>query len=145
MPRPTTGGGIFRKETTSMPTASSLESPAATALAYTFTSESVTEGHPDKVCDYIADSVLDACLEQDTRSRVACEVLAKESRLVLAGEISTDAQIDRVAIARQAIREIGYVHPEDSFRAHDVEVHDWITAQSIEIAQGVDRTVAAEQ
>jgi S-adenosylmethionine synthetase len=124
----------------------SLESrPAASTLAYTFTSESVTEGHPDKVCDYVADSILDACLTQDPGSRVACEVLAKEGRLVLAGEITTGATIDREAIARQAVTEIGYTDPAESFCADRLTVYDWISAQSAEIAQGVDRAERTEQ
>ncbi len=129
-----------------MVTATSLESPQTLATdTYTFTSESVTEGHPDKVCDFVADSILDACLAQDRHSRVACEVLAKEGRLVLAGEITTQARIDREAIARGAVREIGYVHADESFHADGIAVFDWITAQSSEIAQGVDRPEAAEQ
>ena len=75
---------------------------------YTFTSESVSEGHPDKVCDYIADSILDACLEQDPHSHVACEVLCKDNHVILAGEITTNAKVDYEAIARRAVREIGY-------------------------------------
>jgi S-adenosylmethionine synthetase len=119
--------------------------PAATALTYTFTSESVSEGHPDKVCDYVADSILDACLAQDIHSRVACEVLAKAGRLVLAGEISTDAKFDRAAIAREAIREIGYTDVSEPFAADTVEIYDWISAQSSEIAKGVDRGAPNEQ
>src|SRR6185312_6028824 len=75
---------------------------------YTFTSESVSEGHPDKVCDYIADSILDAHLSADPQSRVACEVLCKSGQVVLAGEISSKANVDYEAVARGAIREIGY-------------------------------------
>jgi S-adenosylmethionine synthetase len=129
-----------------MTTVATLESrPAASALTYTFTSESVTEGHPDKVCDFVADSILDACLEQDPRSRVACEVLAKESRLVLAGEITTRALLDRAAVAREAVAEIGYTDSNEPFAAGRLELFDWISAQSAEIAQGVGREVAAEQ
>ena len=129
-----------------MVSATSVESrETVTAAKYTFTSESVTEGHPDKVCDFVADSILDACLEQDPGSRVACEALAKEGRLVIAGEITTAAKIDREALARAAVREIGYVYPDESFNADGIEVFDWISAQSSEIAQGVDRAVAAEQ
>ena len=69
---------------------------------FTFTSESVSEGHPDKVCDYISDSVLDACFEQDPRSRVACETLVKSDHVVLAGEITTNAKLDFDKIVRQA-------------------------------------------
>ena len=76
---------------------------------YTFTSESVTEGHPDKVCDYIADSILDSYLLQDPKSRVACEVLCKEGIVVIAGEITSGGQVDHEAVARQAIRAIGYI------------------------------------
>src|SRR6185503_10577858 len=106
-----------------MVTAASVESlETVTASTYTFTSESVTEGHPDKVCDFVADSILDACLEQDPHSRVACEVLAKEGRLVLAGEITSSATIDREALARAAVREIGYVHADESFNAAGLSV-----------------------
>jgi S-adenosylmethionine synthetase len=107
-------------------------------LRYTFSSESVSEGHPDKVCDFIADSVLDACLEQDARSRVACEVLCKNNTVVLAGEISTRAQLDYVDIARRAIRTIGYTDPSEAFNADGVFVHMCLTSQSPDIAQGVD-------
>ena len=105
---------------------------------YTFTSESVTEGHPDKVCDYIADSILDAYLQKDPRSRVACEVLCKEDIVVIAGEITSNGQADHEAVARQAIREIGYVDPSASFNADGVQVRQFVTKQSAEIAQGVN-------
>jgi S-adenosylmethionine synthetase len=119
--------------------------PTQTALTYTFTSESVSEGHPDKVCDYVADSILDACLEQDRKSHVACEVLAKEGRLVLAGEITTDAKFDRAAVAREAVREIGYTDLSEPFAADKLEVFDWISAQSSEIGRSVDRGLPSEQ
>src|SRR5437763_16740666 len=77
---------------------------------FIFSSESVGEGHPDKVCDTISDAVLDACLAQDTRSRVACETYAKSNLVVVGGEITTKAKLDFNAIARQAIRDIGYVN-----------------------------------
>lgn len=105
---------------------------------YTFTSESVTEGHPDKVCDYIADSILDAYLKQDPRSRVACEVLCKEGIVVIAGEMTSGGNVDREAVARQAIREIGYTDSAEPFNAEGVEVKQFVTQQSAEIAQGVD-------
>jgi len=108
------------------------------AHEYVFTSESVTEGHPDKVCDYIADSILDACLTQDRRSRVACEVLAKSHNLVLAGEITTNARLDYAAIARQAIAEIGYTDPSETFNHKTTSILLAFTEQSNEIAQGVD-------
>ncbi len=103
-----------------------------------FTSESVTEGHPDKVCDTIADSILDAYLEQDPRSRVACEVLCKRDRVVLAGEITSSGAVDHEAVARAAIREIGYDDPSEAFCGDRVQVLQFLTRQEGEIAQGVD-------
>jgi S-adenosylmethionine synthetase len=116
-------------------------------LRYVFSSESVSEGHPDKVCDFIADSVLDACLEQDPRSRVACEVLCKNNIVVMAGEITTKATLDYVSIAREAIRTIGYTDPAEAFNADGVFVNMTLTAQSPDIAQGVneDTSQAGEQ
>src|SRR5207302_10878278 len=84
---------------------------------YIFSSESVGEGHPDKVCDTISDAVLDACLEQDPHSRVACETYAKSNLVVVGGEITTKAKLDFNAIARQAIRAIGYTHAEGLLHA----------------------------
>jgi S-adenosylmethionine synthetase len=104
---------------------------------YTFTSESVSEGHPDKVCDYIADSILDACLEQDQNSHVACEVLCKDNQVVLAGEITTNATFDYEQVARRAIREIGYTDPAEKFNADSVKVLMLISKQSGEINAGV--------
>src|SRR5881628_671503 len=109
---------------------------------YIFSSESVGEGHPDKVCDTISDAVLDACLKQDTTSRVACETYAKCNLVVVGGEITTKAQLDYSAIARQAIREIGYVHDDDVFHADKVLIMNAITQQSPDIAQGVDARAA---
>ncbi len=106
---------------------------------YIFTSESVTEGHPDKVCDYIADSILDAYLKEDPQSRVACEVLCKENILIIAGEITSNAVVDHNAVARRAIRAIGYTDPATPFNADGVTIHQFVTKQSSEIAQGVDR------
>jgi len=82
---------------------------------FIFTSESVSEGHPDKVCDYISDSILDACIEQDPSSRVACETLCKSDTVVIAGEITTRAQLDYERIVRQAVKEIGYTDPSEPF------------------------------
>ena len=104
---------------------------------YTFTSESVSEGHPDKVCDYIADSILDACLEQDPNSHVACEVLCKDNHVVLAGEITTNATFDYEQVTRRAIREIGYTDPAEKFNADSVKVQVLISKQSGEINAGV--------
>src|SRR3954454_11936797 len=105
---------------------------------FIFSSESVGEGHPDKVCDTISDAVLDACLAQDTRSRVACETYAKSNLVVVGGEITTKAKLDFNAIARQAIRDIGYVNDDDVFHADKVLILNAITSQSPDIAQGVD-------
>ena len=109
---------------------------------FIFSSESVGEGHPDKVADYISDSVLDACLEQDPNSRVACETLVKSNCLFLAGEISTNAKLNYEEIVRQAIREIGYTNDDDIFHADKVFVSNILTAQSSDIAQGVDAAEA---
>lgn len=105
---------------------------------YVFSSESVGEGHPDKVADYISDSVLDACLEQDKYSRVACETLVKSNCVVIAGEITTKANLDYEKIVRRAIREIGYTNDDDVFHADKVFVTNLLTKQSPDIAQGVD-------
>lgn len=105
---------------------------------FIFSSESVGEGHPDKVCDTISDAVLDACLAQDLNSRVACETYAKCNLVVVGGEITTKAKLDFSAIARQAIREIGYTNEDDVFHADKVLIMNAITSQSPDIAQGVD-------
>ncbi|MGB8370088.1 MAG: methionine adenosyltransferase [Limisphaerales bacterium] len=105
---------------------------------YIFSSESVGEGHPDKVCDTISDAVLDACLAQDKFSRVACECYAKSNIVIVGGEITTRAKLDFTKIARDTIREIGYVNDDDVFHADKVFVNTIITQQSPDIAQGVD-------
>jgi S-adenosylmethionine synthetase len=117
---------------------SETETGAPPAVTYTFTSESVSEGHPDKVCDAIADAILDAYLAQDPSSRVACEVLVKECNVVLAGEITSSAQVDHEAVVRETIREIGYTDADQPFRADDVNIISFLSAQAAEIAQGVD-------
>jgi len=104
---------------------------------FTFTSESVSEGHPDKVADYISDSVLDACLEQDPRSRVACETLVKNDTVVLAGEITTNAKLDYDKIVRQAVKDIGYTDSSEPFCDTTLKLIAMITKQSNEISQGV--------
>ena len=109
---------------------------------FIFSSESVGEGHPDKVCDTISDYVLDACLAQDPYSRVACETYAKCNLVVVGGEITTKARLDFNAIARQAIRDIGYTHDDDVFHADKVLIMNAITSQSPDIAQGVDARAA---
>src|SRR5450755_4306744 len=105
---------------------------------YIFSSESVGEGHPDKVADTISDAVLDACLAQDKFSRVACETYVKSNVAIIGGEITTKAKLDFVQIARDAIREIGYVNDDDVFHADKVFVNVIVTQQSPDIAQGVD-------
>jgi S-adenosylmethionine synthetase len=122
-----------------------LRAPVGTA--YTFTSESVSEGHPDKVCDYIADSILDAHLEQDPNSRVACEVLCKEHRVVLAGEITSNARVDFERVVRDAIQEIGYVDGDQVFRADSIELFSYLSKQAQEISQGVtaETSLSGEQ
>ena len=105
---------------------------------YIFSSESVGEGHPDKVADTISDAVLDACLAQDKFSRVACETFVKSNVVVIGGEITTKACLDFEKIARTAIREIGYVNDDDVFHADKVFVNMLVTQQSPDIAQGVD-------
>ncbi|MDQ6630566.1 MAG: methionine adenosyltransferase, partial [Verrucomicrobiota bacterium] len=105
---------------------------------YIFSSESVGEGHPDKVCDTISDAILDACLAQDPRSRVACETYAKSNLVVVGGEITTKAKLAHNEIVRQAIRDIGYVNDDDVFHADKVFITNVITTQSADIAQGVD-------
>jgi len=107
-----------------------------------FSSESVGEGHPDKVCDTISDAVLDACLAQDPASRVACETYAKSNIVVVGGEITSKAVIHYNNIVRAAIRDIGYVNDDDIFHADRVFIMNVITAQSPDIAQGVDARAA---
>ena len=108
------------------------------ANSFVFSSESVGEGHPDKVADLISDSVLDACLAQDKHSRVACETMVKSNMVILAGEITTSAKLNYEAIVRAAIREIGYVNNDDVFHADQVFINNYLTRQSPDIAQGVD-------
>ena len=112
------------------------------ANSFVFSSESVGEGHPDKVADFISDSVLDACLAQDPSSRVACETLVKSNHVVIAGEITTKAKLPYDQIVRDAIREIGYVNDDDVFHADKVFLTNLITRQSPDIAQGVDARAA---
>jgi len=108
---------------------------------FLLTSESVTEGHPDKVCDFIADSVLDAYLAEDPRAHVACEVLCKSGVVVVAGEITAARTLDHEAIARQAIRTIGYTERSEPFNADGVEVVQHVTRQAAEIGTAVGKGV----
>jgi S-adenosylmethionine synthetase len=106
-----------------------------------FTSESVTEGHPDKVCDTIADAILDATLKRDPEARVACEVLCKDQHVILAGEVGSrdgppeEEELD--CIVRRCIREIGYVDPKERFHSDGVHIQNFLGRQSIQIAQAV--------
>ncbi len=111
--------------------------------AYTSSSESVGEGHPDKVADFISDTILDACLEEDPASRVACETLVKSNHVTLAGEVTTGANLNLERLVRDAIRTIGYCNEGDLFHADSVCIANQLTEQSQDIAQGVD-AVAAE-
>jgi S-adenosylmethionine synthetase len=106
-------------------------------MGYLFTSESVTEGHPDKICDNVSDAVLDAILTEDPRARVACETLVKTGFVVLAGEITTKAKINFSDVARATIRDIGYTSSEMGFDAGSCAVLTAIEAQSPDISQGV--------
>jgi len=110
-----------------------------------FSSESVTEGHPDKVCDTISDCILDACLEQDPHSRVACETLAKGNLVVLAGEITSSARFDFIALVREAIRDIGYINHDCCFHADTCQVLCAMSEQSHDIKQGVDDAAAEDK
>src|SRR5512135_1094913 len=103
---------------------------------FIFSSESVGEGHPDKVCDTISDAVLDACLAQDPRSRVACECYAKSNVVIVGGEITTKAKFNVTEIVRDTIRGIGYVNDDDVFHADKVFITNLLTSQSPDIAQG---------
>ena len=106
-----------------------------------FTSECVTNGHPDKVADSISDAILDACLQQDPASRVACETMVTTDFCLICGEITTKAQVDYKAVAREAIRKIGYVYPGDGFDADTVEIQCRIHTQSADIALGTNDEV----
>src|ERR1700688_2909200 len=107
--------------------------------SYLFTSESVSEGHPDKVADQISDAVLDAILTQDKRGRVACETLVKTGVVVVAGEVTTSAWVDVEALVRKTVLEIGYNSSEMGFDGASCGVVNIIGKQSPDIAQGVDR------
>ena len=110
---------------------------------YLFTSESVTEGHPDKVADQISDGVLDAVMADDPTGRVACETLVNTGLVVVSGEISTEIYVDIQEIARETIRKIGYVDADLGFSADSVAVLNAIDKQSPDIAQGVDQALRA--
>lgn len=110
-------------------------------MKYLFTSESVTEGHPDKLCDYISDSVLDECLKQDKNSRVACETLASKGEIYITGEITSKADINIEQIARNAIKEIGYNNASVDIDYKTCKILVNISKQSEDIAMGVDKSL----
>ena len=113
--------------------------------SYLFSSESVTEGHPDKLCDQVSDAIVDACLEVDPASRVACETMAKTGFVVVAGEITTKAQLDFQTIVRSTVRDIGFTSSEMGFDADTCAVLVAVNQQSPDIAQGVDRGDPSKQ
>ncbi len=110
-----------------------------------FTSESVSEGHPDKIADQISDAVLDAILEQDPKARVACETYVKTGMVMVGGEVTTSAWVDIEELTRQTVREIGYVHSDMGFDADSCAVLNTIGKQSPDINQGVDKADPKEQ
>ncbi|SCY27560.1 methionine adenosyltransferase [Lachnospiraceae bacterium XPB1003] len=110
-----------------------------------FTSESVTEGHPDKVCDAISDAILDACIEQDPMSRVACETMACTGFVVVTGEITTKAYVDIPKVVRETVKEIGYDRSEYGFDGNTCAVFSAIDEQSADIAMGVDKALEAKE
>lgn len=112
---------------------------------YLFTSESVSEGHPDKVADQISDAILDAIFEQDTKARVACETMVNTGMVILAGEITTEAWVDMQAVVRKTIKEIGYNSSEMGFDYESCAVITSIDKQSADIAMGVDESADHEQ
>ena len=111
--------------------------PRAVLKDYVFTSESVNEGHPDKVCDQISDAILDALLAEDPDSRVACEALIKTGLVVIAGEITSQARVEFGEIARKVIRDIGYTSAESGFNCDSCAIVTAIERQSLDISQGV--------
>ena len=123
--------------------ASAVENQFLMGKNYIFSSESVGEGHPDKVSDTISDAVLDACLAQDRGSRVACETFVKSNVVCVGGEITTKAKFDVEQVVRAASREIGYVNSDDVFHGDHVFINNYLTAQSPDISQGVDAKAAA--
>ena len=112
---------------------------------YIFTSESVSEGHPDKVADQISDAILDSLLTQDPKSRVACETLVKTGMVIIAGEITTDAWVDTEEVVRGVVKEIGYNSSEIGFDYKSCAVLNAIGKQSADISQGVDDSEDHEQ
>ena len=107
-------------------------------MSYIFTSESVSEGHPDKVCDQISDAILDSYLEQDPNSRVACETLIKNNTVIVAGEITSSGTPNIEEVIRNTVNDIGYNHDDLGFNGSNCEIQNLISKQSLDIAQGVN-------
>src|ERR1700710_3152009 len=128
---------------------SAAQAPQGAVLStrdrFLFTSESVTEGHPDKIADQISDAILDACLAQDPMSRVACETLTCTGLVVVAGEITTKAYVDVQKLVRDTVAKIGYTHSEYGFDSNTCAVISTINSQSPDIAMGVDTGGAGDQ
>src|SRR5512141_1529639 len=135
----TSGGAIFFSKGVSTMSNTFMTSPKLM-----FTSESVTEGHPDKLCDQISDAVLDACLEQDPRSRVACETATKTGYVMLLGEITTKAHLNFDEVARKAILDVGYDDSDKGLDGNSCGVLVAIAKQSGDIAMGVDKALEAK-
>ncbi|MFQ5799657.1 MAG: methionine adenosyltransferase, partial [Bacteroidota bacterium] len=114
-------------------------------MSYLFTSESVSEGHPDKICDQVSDAVLDAILLKDPDGRVACETMVTTGLVLIAGEITTDTYVDFEEVAREVIRDIGYTKAEYRFDAESCSVLSTVHQQSPDIARGVDKGGAGDQ
>src|SRR5438067_642552 len=114
-------------------------------MSYLFTSESVSEGHPDKVADQISDAVLDAILAKDPNARVACETFVTTGLVVIGGEITTNTYVDFAEIARETVRKIGYTRPELRFDCDSCGVLNAVHSQSPDISQGVDTGGAGDQ
>ena len=106
-------------------------------MSYIFTSESVSEGHPDKICDQISDAILDECLKLDPNSRVACETLIKNNAVIIAGEITSEASVDYEAVARKVVEDIGYIDDELGFTSSGFEFQNLISEQSKDINDGI--------
>ncbi len=110
-------------------------------MSYIFTSESVSEGHPDKICDQISDAILDECLKSDSNSRVACETLIKNNTVVVAGEITSKSEVDYEAVARKVVKDIGYIQDELGFTSSGFEFQNLISEQSKDIDAGISGDV----
>src|SRR3990170_15627 len=137
LPSPFSPGGAYRFQGDQHP----MSTTFMTSPKLMFTSESVTEGHPDKICDQISDAVLDACFEQDPMSRVACETATKTGFIMVLGEITTRAFVNFDDLVRKVVKEIGYDSSEKGFDGNTCSVLAAIASQSPDIALGVDQAL----